>query len=267
MRETKKDKEEMKKLDKTFKKWSKKRKKETWFRKVPLVKEEYSHYEHFTPIKKTRKRFRIPVKTIAIIIILLLIGLYIYYNPNILDPIFGIIETPTETFVPSSYEEPPRVSLKPVINITELELQVFDLVNKEREKNALKPLMWDDTVAKFAREHSEDMMVNNYFSHEDSSGSDACDKMQKAHVIYWICGENIHQNSIIDYEMVNEYGSVVETVYKTQNELANEVVQGWMSSTGHRENILTNGFNRGGIGVAEKPNGDYYFTQDFIGRT
>jgi uncharacterized protein YkwD len=46
-------------------------------------------------------------------------------------------------------------------------------------------------------------------------------------------------------------------------ELAERVVDGWMDSPGHRENILTNQFKGEGIGVYSRPDGTVFVTQNF----
>lgn len=47
------------------------------------------------------------------------------------------------------------------------------------------------------------------------------------------------------------------------SEEATAAVQGWIKSTGHRQNMEGN-FNLTGIGVATNAKGQYYFTQMFI---
>jgi uncharacterized protein YkwD len=42
--------------------------------------------------------------------------------------------------------------------------------------------------------------------------------------------------------------------------------QQWMTSPGHRQNILNRGWTESAIGVATAPDGSVYFTQVFISR-
>ena len=44
---------------------------------------------------------------------------------------------------------------------------------------------------------------------------------------------------------------------------ATQAVQGWLKSTGHRQNLEGN-YNLTGIGIAKNAKGEYYFTQIFI---
>ena len=44
-----------------------------------------------------------------------------------------------------------------------------------------------------------------------------------------------------------------------------QVMTAWMNSEGHRANILNSSFTKIGVGVAQNANGQYYWTQQFIG--
>ncbi len=54
---------------------------------------------------------------------------------------------------------------KPHISVTALEKRVHELINKERRKQGLVQLRWDDDLAGIARSHSRDMAARGYFSH------------------------------------------------------------------------------------------------------
>ena len=51
--------------------------------------------------------------------------------------------------------------------------------------------------------------------------------------------------------------------WKEQNELAASVVNNWMGSFGHRQNILESNYDKEGIGVAIASNDEVYVTQNF----
>ncbi len=59
----------------------------------------------------------------------------------------------------------PVPKAKPSLNIQELEKQIHELINRERENKGLSPLSWNNTLSKIARKHSQDMAKRNYFSH------------------------------------------------------------------------------------------------------
>jgi uncharacterized protein YkwD len=128
----------------------------------------------------------------------------------------------------------------------QMERRVFDLVNAERASNGLTPLMWIDKAADAARSHSEDMAANRYLSHYDLHGRKVSQRAEDAGLNDWRwLGENIAWLS-------------------GHSDPTNRVVENWMRSKGHRENILQQNFNQSGIGMAVSSDGKYYFTQVFV---
>jgi uncharacterized protein YkwD len=63
------------------------------------------------------------------------------------------------------------------------------------------------------------------------------------------------------------YNRAAENVAYNQgySDPVRQAVQGWLKSTGHRQNI-EGSFNLTGIGIAQNAKGEYYFTQVFIRR-
>lgn len=133
------------------------------------------------------------------------------------------------------------------INISELEQQVHDLINQQRENNGLKALNFDTRLVTIAEAHSQDMITNNYFDHVDPQGLNVDGRYIKAgYPCYGWKGENIAQFGI-----------------DSQDNLANEVVIAWMNSPEHKQNILLPYYQNEGIGVVVSSNGIVYFTEDF----
>jgi uncharacterized YkwD family protein len=126
-------------------------------------------------------------------------------------------------------------------NVSQFEQEVVDLTNKEREKQGLAPLEIDAELSKVAREKSKDMATNNYFDHNSPTYGSPFDMMKQYGISYSTAGENIA---------------------KGQRTPA-EVVDGWMNSQGHRENILNGSFTHIGVGYVEQGN---HWTQQFIGK-
>jgi len=125
----------------------------------------------------------------------------------------------------------------------DFESEVVDLVNLERAAQGLHPLTADERLATAARDHSSDMGLQGYFSHDSLDGRQFFERILDAGYAYNYCGENIAAG------------------YATP-EMA---VQGWMNSPGHRANILEPQFCDIGVGyvyVAGSPYG-HYWTQDF----
>ena len=128
------------------------------------------------------------------------------------------------------------------------ELRVFELVNQERRARGQEPLSWDAELTQLARRHSENMARRNFLSHTDHEGLDAADRAALGGVCGWrAIAENIAYNQ--GYE-----------------DPAGFVVERWMQSVKHRENILRPMFTHAGIGVSRDADGRVYFTQVFVAR-
>ena len=158
----------------------------------------------------------------------------------------------------------------PPIDITTLERQVHDLINQQRKNNGLSSLSYDSSLASIARKHRADMARNNYFSHYNLQGLDPTGRGTQAEYScyknygsYYTTGiaENIMQNNL--YDSVTYYNGIPRYAWNSQDEIAQSTVSGWMSSSGHRKNILTSTYGREGIGVAIASNDKVYITEDF----
>lgn len=124
-------------------------------------------------------------------------------------------------------------------SLSAIEQAVLDLTNVERQKAGLKPLQADQNLMNSARQKSTDMASNGYFSHTSPTYGSPFDQMKANGVTYKSAAENIAMGQ----------------------RSAEEVVQGWMESPGHRQNILTPEFTHIGIGYDQNGN---YWTQQFI---
>lgn len=118
---------------------------------------------------------------------------------------------------------------------TQIEQEVLTLTNKERVANGLAPLALDTKLAGVARGHSTDMLVSDYFSHENKSGCSSSCRVTNAGYVWSTVGENIYMMS--GYKL-------------TALQAAEMIVQGWMKSPGHRANILREAFTHTGVGIA-----------------
>ena len=125
--------------------------------------------------------------------------------------------------------------------LSQYEQQVVDLTNQERAKQGLPALKVDLELSKVAREKSLDMQKNNYFSHTSPTYGSPFDMMKKFSISYKAAGENIAKGQRTPQEVVNA----------------------WMNSSGHRQNILSSNFTHIGVGYVAEGN---YWTQQFIGK-
>ncbi len=187
--------------------------------------------------------------------------------PNHLEPV-DVTEDNIKK-IPVKIQEQNQLG-QPIINETELEKQVHSLTNQYRIQNGLMALTWDDKLSNIARSHSQDMASRDYFSHDSPEGKDPTDRgtsqgyrCQKTigNLIYSGIAENIFQNNL--YDSVTIIGIVPIHDWNSQDDLAKSTVDGWMESPGHRENILTNTYDREGIGVEIASDNKVYITQNF----
>ena len=138
----------------------------------------------------------------------------------------------------------PPVGDPPTAAILALERAAFGLVNQQRINAGLPALIMHDTLRIIARNHSRDMVARDFFAHVNPDGQDPFDRLRAGGIRYTLAGENLARTNAADP--------------------AATVVQGWMGSPDHRENILRPGFEHTGMGVAEGPGDRFYFTQLFV---
>lgn len=120
------------------------------------------------------------------------------------------------------------------------EQKMLELLNGERIKLGLQPLVWDEKLAVVARAHSIDMFKRGYFAHENPDGLSPFDRMEQAGIKFKAAGENL--------------------AYAANVALAHA---GLMRSPGHRANILEVDFGKIGIGVIDGGIYGKMFTQSF----
>ncbi|HEY6329303.1 MAG TPA: CvpA family protein [Blastocatellia bacterium] len=122
----------------------------------------------------------------------------------------------------------------------DLEAQMLELVNRERAKAGVGPLVADPELTAVARQHSADMFKRGYFSHETPEKLSPFDRMHNAGVTFQSAGENI---------------ALAPTLQIAHT--------GLMNSPGHRANILQPRFHRVGIGIMDGGWHGIMVTQDF----
>ncbi|AWI29826.1 CAP domain-containing protein [Streptomyces tirandamycinicus] len=116
--------------------------------------------------------------------------------------------------------------------------RVVQLVNSERGKAGCSPVSVNAKLTKAAQDHSKDMAAHRNMSHTGSDGSNPGTRITRAGYNWSTYGENV------------AYG------YETPE----KVMAGWMSSPGHKKNILNCEFKEIGVGLAQPGN---YWTQNF----
>ena len=118
---------------------------------------------------------------------------------------------------------------------------VVELVNVERKKNKLKPLVLDDKLSQIAIIKANDMIEHNYFEHRSP-----------------LYGRSWELASLFGYR----FTALAENLARNYATPA-EAMAGWMASDTHRANILSSKFTHIGLGVQKKKDGSYYWVQLF----
>lgn len=141
---------------------------------------------------------------------------------------------PTATKAPSSDDDYTTDS------ISAQEQKAWNLLNNDRIANGLSTLTLDPELSRIARIKSEDMRDNNYFAHQSPTYGTVRDMLRHFGYSFAAAGENIAHHANVD---------------KAQ--------AAFMSSDGHRRNILSTTWTKVGLGVCYDAQGYIYLTQIF----
>lgn len=150
----------------------------------------------------------------------------------------GIIRPKTEKLFPSLDVA--------VLEAGQEEAGFLQLINEYREQNGVPVLAINSYLQTAAQWLSEDMANKNYFSHTDSLGRDAFQRMAE-----------------FGYDIATFKGENIAAGYAT----AVSVMEAWKNSPGHNANMLNSNYHVIGIGLAyeESSNYGWYWTTDFGG--
>lgn len=124
-------------------------------------------------------------------------------------------QTPAQQQAPAA---PKQQTGQTPANVSQVVQQVIDLTNQQRRQHGLQPLQADAQLNRVAQLKAEDMRQKGYFSHTSPTYGSPFDMMRDFGVSYKAAAENIAQGQ----------------------RTPQAVVQAWMGSQGHRENILGN---------------------------
>ena len=117
-----------------------------------------------------------------------------------------------------------------------VESQMIHLINSIRSSRGLQLLNPNPVLNSIARSRSQDMLSRNYFSHYTPEGKNIFNILVENGIMYACGAENLSQAS------PTSWGSP-ETI-----------VNSWMSSSGHRANMLNPHFGQLGLGVIDSGN-------------
>lgn len=105
--------------------------------------------------------------------------------------------------------------------------QLLNDTNAKRQEAGLSPLTLNGTLSQAAAGKASDMFANNYWAHNSPSGKTPWDFIIASGYRYTLAGENLAKN------------------FQTSD----GVVEAWMNSPTHRENIVKPGYKEVGFAV------------------
>lgn len=126
----------------------------------------------------------------------------------------------------------------------QMEEQIRQRINEIRRQQGLIELQANSKLAEVARRYSQQMAEQDFFSHTSPTGETPAQRVQAAGIVYRMVGENLFTSTNIPQPV-------------------NAAVEGWMDSSGHRENILRSQYRETGIGIW-RDGETYYVTQLFL---
>lgn len=124
---------------------------------------------------------------------------------------------------------------KKLEKFTEEQIVLLDLHNQERASRGYSPLLLDEKLCDYAKDHAKNMSLKEWLYHSNMDDLRKVDPQST-----WI-GENI--------------------AWGQENE--KQVVKDWMWSTGHRWNILGSKYKKVGFGIEKDSKGRIYWCAVF----
>jgi len=144
-------------------------------------------------------------------------------------PTLSLRPTVTKTPIPGSIVCVPTGNQK-------IESELLLLINAERAKIGVAPLVMQIQLIVAARLHSEDMACNDFFSHYSLENGTLYDRITEAGYSFSVAGENIAAGYT----------------------LAADIFQGWMHSASHKDNMLNSDYTVVGLGYAVYDQSEYH---------
>jgi len=149
--------------------------------------------------------------------------------------LFGVTVTTAQT-----PKVDPKKNKKDELKLSKEEQGVIELTNVERKKAELPPLKANAQLMAAARSHAENMAKQDKLDHVLDEKKPA-DRVKDAGYKYGYVGENIAWNQ----------------------DNPKEVLEAWMDSQPHKENILKKDYEEIGVAVVKNAKGERYWVQVF----
>ena len=141
-------------------------------------------------------------------------------------------ETLAEEIIAEEYSD--------TLELSEEEQEFLDLINANREANGLSDLEINSDIQNLARLKAQDLVENNYFSHDSEIYGNIEEMANSFFISYTSIGENIAGNSSLS-----------------------KAVEAFMNSENHKSNILSEEYNYTGVAIEESDTYGKIFVEVF----
>ena len=160
---------------------------------------------------------------------------------------------------------------KPEINTSQLEQEIFVLVNQERTSRGLTPLSWNSKIADVGRNYCSYLASTSTYTglkevlpklSHTADGRSSDERLKASSLVYPMSSENLVPVTAVS----SWYSEGSPAGYRSQSDIASEAVSAWMHSTeGHRENILNPLWQETGVAIAVDSTGsNFIIAQEFV---
>jgi uncharacterized protein YkwD len=122
--------------------------------------------------------------------------------------------------------------------MTEIEQRIFDLMNVQRYRSRLRPLVEAPALSLAAKRHSEDMLRRRFFNHVNPDRKTHRHRIDA--ILKWKSGETAEN-------LWMRSGPVTKA---NMSKIVDDAIAQLMASRHHRANIVNRRYTHMGIGVA-----------------
>lgn len=136
-------------------------------------------------------------------------------------------------------------------DIPQVEIAIVEMTNAFRAEQKLAPVKPDPKLAAAARRYAEFLAISDLFSHT-ADGRQHSDRARQAGYEYCHVSENLSLN--------------LDSRGFATRQLANDAVEGWKKSPGHRRNLVAPHVTEIGVGVAKAKGAEKYISVQLFGR-
>ena len=134
---------------------------------------------------------------------------------------------------------------------TELDKEIFRLVNEYRVSNDLKAWVWDQDVFKVAEKHNLYQVKIENISHSEPVNGDVGDRLTAGNVKWWSSGENL---------------TSIPSDGLSITEIATYAVEVWKNSPGHNWLLLGTDTYYQYVGISSKKTTNYNYVNSSTAR-